>query len=732
MLSRLVLALASATLAVPASSEPGEQSDGAIETITVEAAKVPISTGDISSSVSLIDSQRIERELAQSVADLIRYEPGVDVADQGSRFGLSGFSIRGIGGNRVKVEVDGVATADAFSIGSFSNASRDFVDVDSLKQVEIVRGPASAVFGSDALGGVVSFVTNGPADLLQETEAYLDVSAGYNSVDASSLLRGTAAVRLGSLAAMVRISRRDGEERGDLPVDPMQDSSENLLARFEWGDSGNGALSVALERFQADTQTSVDSLERVQDFTAAFGYPYVIDTSEVAGDDTRERSRITVGQEWLAGALGVDYLRWRAYAQNSETLQETFEARESVIGVQRSAVSRQRSFVFEQALLGLELNAASDFEFAGVAHQLSYGLEYERTDTEQLRDGTETNLLTGTTSKQVGPDLFPVRDFPESRTQRTGLYLQDRIAIGSLVIAPGVRWDRYELDPAADAIFAGDNPGVITSELTEERFSPKLGLLWGLTDELMLYAQYAEGFRAPPVNDVNVGFTNFQFGYTSLANPDLKSESSVGFELGARYAGQQLTWDLALFDTRYDDFIESFRAVGFDPVSQLLQFQSVNVDTVEIRGAELKARYTVRAFSEQLSVNLAIAYADGEDQTTGAALNSVAPLNGVLGLAFEPPSRAWGLNLVARAAARQNDLDESAGALLSPAGYLVYDAFGFWKIGERARLRAGAYNLSDREYTAYLDVRGIAADVANPDRYQRPGRHFSIAFDWTL
>lgn len=736
MLSGIVLALASVTMGVansePKTAQAGPRSDGVVATITVEAAKLPLATTDISSSVTLISSERIERELVQSVADLIRYEPGIDVADQGSRFGLSGFSVRGIGGNRVKVEVDGVATADAFSIGSFSNASRDFVDVDSLKQVEVVRGPASAVFGSDALGGVISFVTKGPADVLGDANEYLDVTAGFNSVDASSLLRGTAALRFGEFAAMARISRRSGHERDDVPVDPMEDSSENMLARFEWGESGNGAISLALERFRADTETRVNSLEQLQDFSAAFGFPYVIDTTVVAGDDTRERSRVTLGQEWLGGILGFDYLRWRAYAQDSATRQNTFEAREAVIGAQRSAVNRQRSFLFEQSLLGFEVNAASDLQFANHTHQLSYGLEYERTDTKQLRDGTETNLLTGAVSAQVGPDLFPVRDFPESSTERTGIYLQDRIVIGSLVLSPGVRWDRYVLDPDADTIFIADNPSVATSGLTDERFSPKLGLLWSIGDGFDLYAQYAEGFRAPPVNDVNVGFSNFQFGYTSLANPDLESESSIGYELGVRFSGERLAFDVALFETRYDDFIESFRAVGFDPVSQLVQFQSVNIDAVEIKGAELKARFTVPGWSEQLSLNLAVAYAEGEDQTSGAPLNSVAPLNGVLGLSFEHASRAWGFNLMARAAARQDDLDETAGALLSPAGYVVCDAFGYWKPSERSRLRVGVYNLADRDYTAYLDVRGIAAATAHTDRYRRPGRNFSIALDWTL
>jgi len=70
--------------------------------------------------------------------------------------------------------------------------------------------------------------------------------------------------------------------------------------------------------------------------------------------------------------------------------------------------------------------------------------------------------------------------------------------------------------------------------------------------------------------------------------------------------------------------------------------------------------------------------------------------------------------------------------LLSPAGYVVYDAFGYWRPSPAVRLRAGIYNLTDHEYLSYLDVQGVPADVADPERLRRPGRHFSVAFDWNF
>src|SRR3546814_3458082 len=92
--------------------------------------------------------------------------PGVEVVSEGNRFGTRGFSIRGLEGNRVRIVVDGVPLADAYSIGQFASAGRDLVDLEAVERVEIQRGPASTLYGSDALAGVVAFRTLDPEALL--------------------------------------------------------------------------------------------------------------------------------------------------------------------------------------------------------------------------------------------------------------------------------------------------------------------------------------------------------------------------------------------------------------------------------------------------------------------------------------------------------------------------------------------------------------------------------------
>ena len=89
-----------------------------LDTIIVSATLNERPQKDVAAQTSVIDASEIERRLAKDIRDLVRYEPGVSVAGGGARFGLNGFTIRGLDGNRVRILVDGIAVPDAFAIGS--------------------------------------------------------------------------------------------------------------------------------------------------------------------------------------------------------------------------------------------------------------------------------------------------------------------------------------------------------------------------------------------------------------------------------------------------------------------------------------------------------------------------------------------------------------------------------------------------------------------------------------
>ena len=114
-----------------------------LEAVTVYARRlVPLSR--VAAAVSVIPQETIERTLSADVKELVRYEPGLSVRSDPFRFGVDTFAVRGVGGNRVSVEVDGIPAAGGFAIGAYSDSGRRFVDLTFVERVEVLRGPASS------------------------------------------------------------------------------------------------------------------------------------------------------------------------------------------------------------------------------------------------------------------------------------------------------------------------------------------------------------------------------------------------------------------------------------------------------------------------------------------------------------------------------------------------------------------------------------------------------------
>ena len=188
----------------------------------------------------------------------------------------------------------------------------------------------------------------------------------------------------------------------------------------EW----RGQWRLTVDANVSDSETEVLSLVRTQDFSDQFGFPYVIETSRLDADDRARRNRISLDHQWLnPGPL--DRIEWRVYWQDSLTRQDTFEDRMTMIMGQGSPVTRFRRARFEQDILGGEFTARKRFATGALDHDLVAGFEIFRTDTTQSRDGLETDLTTGESSNVVGPDSFPVRDFPDSRSVEAGVYAED-------------------------------------------------------------------------------------------------------------------------------------------------------------------------------------------------------------------------------------------------------------------------------------------------------------------
>lgn len=700
--------------------------------VQVTATRGEREIADVPNTVSVIDREQLDDHLVRDIKELVRYEPGVSVTSSYGRFGLGGFRIRGLDGNRVRIQTDGIAVSDAFSIGSFSNANRNFVDMDTLKQVEIVRGPSSSLYGSDALGGVVSFITKDPGDYLtQDKDSYFGLKLGYDGTWNGLFAGATAAFGGERWSGLVAVSHRQGQETENMgrvggtganrtQPNPQDRDGRSLLTKLVYAPQEHQRFTLTVEGNEDDTDTNLLSSQGFQPLTR------VTNTSVIARDH-QSRARVSLAHDWgQVDAAFADHIDWQVYRQDSQTTQYTREDRIGVAVVQQDI--REREFDFDQRTYGAQANFRKSFATGSVQHDFAYGLDYSWTETHQKRDGLRTLPLTGVQTPVMSPDTFPVRDFPISKTTVAALYLQDEISLvdGRLRLVPGVRVDHYRLKPEVDNIFAEDNPGVVVADLSETSVSPKLGAVWHFNKDWSLFGGYAKGFRSPPYNDVNIGFTNVQFGYTAIANPDLKPETSDGVELGLRYSGETAYAGVTVYGNRYEDFIESMRQVGTLP-GGIMVFQSQNIAEAEIYGIELNGGVELGSLTAGLegwSLKGAASWQRGKNKTEDTWLDSVDPLTATLGLGYD--SERWGAELSGRFVDRKDKASDTD--VYRAPGYAVLDLYAHWNVAPGAKLNVGLLNLGDRRYFDAGDLAVVADTSTTLDRFTAPGRSLSASF----
>ena len=735
-MNRLGFAVLFALAAARASADqsaaaPSFEAPAELETITVYARRLQPVTR-VAATVTAIPQQQIQRTLADDVKQLVRYEPGLSVRSDPFRFGLDTFTVRGMTGNRVAVEIDGIPSAGGFSIGSFSDSGRSFVDLAFVRNVQVLRGPASSLYGSDAIGGVVAMTTLSAGDLLREgSGGSVRTEAGYSSDDDGWHAVAIGAARVGSADLLLGYVHRQGNEldtAADVPPDPRDYDADSVLAKLELDSVPGGPLTLTAEGGRLAQKTDVNAFEGLA------GSRFV-NTVTLSGDDSGSRFRASAAQR-LDATAAFDSAVWQLYWQGTDTDQDTFEQRKAV-PPRTPPVQLDRKFSLQDRTLGAEFTAVQDVEHDGTAHDFVYGIEIEGTRLEELRNGLQTDLVTGATTKTILGETFPLRDFPVSDVTEAGAFVQDeiRFAGGAWTLIPALRADYYRLSPKSDALYREDNPRLPVVGLEDWSVSPKLGVIRSLGEAAAAYFQYSHGFRAPPPEDVNIGLDLPLLNLRAVPNPDLKPETSNGYELGLRWNDAALSLTASGFWSDYDDFIESKVNLGKDPATGVTLFQSQNVAQARIYGVELSAVARLGAWATALdgwTTQLAMAYAKGEDLERDEPLNSVDPASGVLALRYDAPSGRWGGELVTTTVAAKREVDRSRVDLYRTDAYYTLDLLGHVELGQNAWLALGVFNLTDQAYIEWADVRGRPAGDPLIPYYTHPGRNVSVTLHWQM
>ena len=706
-----------------------------LDSVTVSATLRPAPVRETPGTVSVIDSETIEERLIQNFADLVKYEPGVYVANNVTRLGLNGFNIRGIGGNRVMTQVDGVQSSEQFDFGPF-NIHQVGLDVDALKTVEIVRSANSALYGSDALGGVVSLFTKDPGDYLGGRRYHLGAKTTWDGRSDAlsgnlSLAAGTERLQ-GSLFASVNrgneIRNRGTVETADdtrTAPNPQSVVGTQLLAKLVFTPSPGNVLRTTAEVYDTRIETEWFSDRGLLDF-GSFQY-HTADSDAV---DTQERTRLSVDHTLVD--RGLDQLAWRIYGQFNDTSQ-VIDRERMTFGFGPPLPSlRHGTLDHEQVGYGGSLQGQQWLGDPDGGFLITAGASYRNDYFDILRDRTETHAVTGAPVRTSL--IFPTKYFPESTVTEAGIYLQAELQFGRLTFVPGVRYDRFGLDANQDDPVFIASLAPEAADFSDAAVSPKLGVAARVTDALTVHAQYSGGFRAPPYSAINTGFSNPRGGYTTLPNPNLRAETSRNLEVGVRAAFDRASLGLTVFSNRYDHFIAS-TSLGINPVTRLLEFQSQNLEEAEIKGVELRGEAYL---SDSVMMRWSYARIDGAEIFEDAALpalaeetplGEIAPNEGVLGVRYVRPSGRWGSELSVRLVESYQHGSEEQ---FAPQAHQVVDLVGFVSLVEGLTFRVGLLNLTDSKYFEWWNVRGRQANDPVIDRYSSPGISVvgSLGYDW--
>ncbi|QOC24259.1 TonB-dependent receptor [Wenzhouxiangella sp. AB-CW3] len=709
------------THAEPDAEDQREEYVRDFDTITVVAHRQPRSLSEVAGTVTVIGREHMERDMVVDIADLVRYEPGVEVDSGSTRFGFNGFRIRGIGGNRTAVIIDNVPAPDRFTVGSFSDTGRGLMELGLAERVEILRGPASTLYGSKALGGVVAVSLIDVDDLLPgDGSAHRMTTAGGTDSDRMRVT-STTALRAGNRSLILAAA---GQRGGEVNVAKRpQDLPRDELDRRHGGVLLRGGLDTAVGRFRL----SLDGLRetRDSDLHAILGHERFVDTTSLKGDDRRHQWRLILDHHF-EGAGVASRGHWRAWHQQSDTRQETTEQRL----LAPTPVELFRRFEFTQDMTGVGADLESEFSILGLDHRLGYGLELTRADITTQRDAMQTTLETGQSARFVLGEQFPLRDFPASRVTELGVYLHDEISLWHRGprLSPGIRFEYYDLSVRNDPLFEARFPDAQTTSLSTTSWLPRLGLVWPINDSMELFAQYARGFRAPPFEDVNIGLEIPMFNIRAIANPDLEPERGRTAEAGLRWRGSDARAELAVIRNDYRDFIQTRAPIGFDPASGFLEFQSINRDSVRIEGVE--ARYQ-QQLGRNLTAELAAEWTRGRDRVDERPLPEVSPPRLISELAWLSPSTDWETRLIVSAVKSQRELrDEQGDALFSTPGHATVDLLTRYFPRQDLSVGVGLFNLTDRQYWRNAAVPGRAPDDPLLPLLAEPGRSLMVTLTW--
>ncbi|RDW12041.1 TonB-dependent receptor plug domain-containing protein [Paracoccus thiocyanatus] len=503
--------------------------------IVTSASSIATSVQDAPASITVIDQSDIQAKGARHLQDVLRTVPGLNLTRGND--GNSQVSFRGLSSNRTLTLIDGKRVSSRNTFARHYQGDLQIVPLDAIERIEVVRGPMSTLYGSDAMGGVINIITKKATDTwsgsLTTDFAFADENSTADSRSISGYVSGPLGGNL-NLSAWAKLAEIEAPEapygysvgRGDV-ITPLYASNgtrtKTLGARLTW-------IPRDGMEWGAEAQASVDDY-----------------LGDAGAHDANEVTKKSLGltNEWQLGQGHLSsYLRYETSA--NESWNSTDEVWNDAIDYDTTTLESR--YTSQTSLTGRQL----DYTIGGlIAH-------------EKLSDPQTSDALI------------------EGSVNTAAIYAEGRLqATDALSLTTGLRVDHHERFGT--------------------HVTPRIYANYDFGNGLMLKGGYSQAFVAPDLRNLNPnyemgsrgnGCKPYQGPCTIVGNPDLQPETSDNYEIGLNYQGDRSSWEVTAFYNDVEDMISARRirpAVGDEPAL----FQRDNFDYGKTAGIEFGLDYRV-------------------------------------------------------------------------------------------------------------------------------------------
>ncbi|MFK3695592.1 TonB-dependent hemoglobin/transferrin/lactoferrin family receptor [Serratia bockelmannii] len=660
------VALAQNTSTTPSSNAaPAKKAKAADETMTVVATGNQRSSFEAPMMVTVIEGNSPESQTAGTAADMLRRVPGITVTGSGRSNGQD-LMMRGYDRRGVLTLVDGIRQGT-----DTGHINGTFLDPALVKRIEIVRGPSALLYGSGALGGVVSYETVDAADLLlpgHDTGFRVYGTAGTG--DHSLGMGASAYGKTDNLDGLLSFGTRDvGDLRQGNGFDaPNDETISNVLAKGTWKIDDSQSLSGNLRYYNNSAQEPKNPQT-----PASSSGNLMTDRSTIQRDAALSYKLKPAGQDWLDAEAKVYYsdVKINAHANGSED-----EARKQTT---KGAKLENRTRLFADTF---------------ASHLLTYGTEAYK--QEQTPGGA-------------------TESFPQAKINFASGWLQDEITLRDLPVTllAGTRYDNYK----------GSSDGY--ADVDADKWSSRGAVSITPTDWLMLFGSYSQAFRAPTMGEMYNDSKHFSIpmGPTTITNywvpnPNLKPETNETQEygFGLRFddlmlADDSLQFKASYFDTKAKDYITTDVTMELGrgprgPYCISCTTFSTNIDRAKIWGWDATLSYKTPWFGWDLAYNRT----RGKNEATGDWLSSINP--DTVTSSLDVPLGETGLSAgwVATFAERATRVETGTA---EQAGYGVNDFYLSYKGRDRLQGMTTTVVLGNAFDKEYYSPQGIPQDGRN-------------------